>query len=254
MRRLVREESGFTIIEMLVSCALGLIVLGTLGGLVSTAQQTASRTSQRADAAQRGRLAMEQLVQGLRSQVCLQTDASSAQTTIVAGTDTSVTFFAGVDSPNTAATGGLPKAFAPQKRTYTFSSSGTGSITLATYDGTFDGASGLWTFPGTASRNRTIIDTVAARAQTGTSTPAPVFSYYAYKADGTLDEDNPLPTPLAETDLPRVAQIAIAFTSLPTGGSKNPDVQAPFDDNVTLRLLFPAPKTALQNRTAACVI
>jgi type II secretory pathway pseudopilin PulG len=245
MRRLVRDESGFTLMEMIVSLALGMIVLVAILGLVQVSQGSASRTAQRADAAQRGRLAMEQLVQGLRSQVCLQPDASSAQTTIVAATDTSVTFFAGVANPN--ATSGLPNAFAPQKRTYTFSSAQKGAITLDTVDGVFDSGTGLWNFTGTA-RRRAIIDTVAAPPD------GKVFHYYAYKTDGSLDEANPLPTPLAETDLPRVAQVQVSFTARPTGVSSDPRLQSSFDDRVTLRLLFPAPKTALQNRTAACVI
>jgi hypothetical protein len=184
-------------------------------------------------------------VQGMRSQVCLQPDATSAQSTIVAASDTSVTFFAGVTSPGA---GGLPKAFAPQKRTYTYSAA-TGAIKQDTYDGTYSTTTGLWTFPALPSRSRSIVDAVVAPAD------GKVFRYRAYRDDGTLDEATPLPSPLADTDLPRIAQVQIRFTVKPTGGTyKNTRVQSSFDDRVTLRLLFPKPKTALQNRTAACVI
>jgi type II secretory pathway pseudopilin PulG len=245
VRRLVREESGITLVELLVSMLIGLIVLGALLGLVQTAQSTTTRTTNRIDVSQRGRLAMEQIVQGLRSQVCLQADATSAQSTILAATSTSVTFFAGVTSP---AAGGLPSAFAPQKRTYTYSAAAS-AIKQDTYDGTYSSVTGLWNFPALPSRSRALLDGAAAPAD------GQVFHFYAYRDDGTLDEANPLPTPLSETDLPRVAQVQIEFTVKPTGGiNKDTRVQSSFDDRVTLRLLFPKPKTALQNRTAACVI
>jgi prepilin-type N-terminal cleavage/methylation domain-containing protein len=246
MRRLAREESGFTLIELLVSASIGLIVLGALLGMVQVAQNTTMRTTNRIDVSQRGRLAMEQLVQGLRSQVCLQADATSAQSTIIAGSDTSVTFFAGVASPNAPAAGGLPKAFAPEKRTYTFSAA-TGAITQDTYAGTYSATTGLWTFPALPSRKRAILGSAAAPGNA-------VFHYYAYLDDGTLDEAHPLQTPLVESDLARVAQVQIQFTVKPTGGSTDTRLESSFDDRVTLRLLFPKPKTALQNRTAACVI
>jgi len=240
MRRL-SDEQGFTLIEMLVSATLGLIVLGALLGLLQTAQHSTANTTRRTDAAQRGRLAMEQMVQGLRSQVCLQAGAGAAQTTIVSGDKTSVTFFSGIDAPST--TTGLPKSAAPKKRTYTYAN---GKITETAIDGTYVAATGLWDFSA-APRTRTIADAVT------TPKDGTVFSYYVYLADGTLDP-TPMAPPLQPVDLPRIAQVGVSFVAKPSGPGNDPRLQTKFDDRVTLRLLFPAPKTALQNRTAACVI
>lgn len=248
MRRLRRDEAGFTLVEMLVSCVLSVIVLGAVMGLVLTAQRSTTRTTQRTDAAQRGRLAMEQIVQGLRSQVCLQPDADSQASTITAGSKTSVTFYAGMAVPDPAT--GLPQPFKPQRVTYALTTlaDGTQAITQTSVAGAYNALSGLWQFTAAPSARR-VVDGVTAPSD-GT-----VFRYFAYNADGTLDEAHPL-DPLTDDDLPHVAQIEVSFVAKPTGKDAlaDPRVQAAFDDRVTLRLLFPAPKTAVQNRTAACVI
>jgi type II secretory pathway pseudopilin PulG len=242
MRRLRDDQAGLTLVEMLVSMTLGLIVLTGLMALVQTAQRSMTNSTERADATQRGRLAIEQIVQGLRSQVCLKKDAASPQTTIYSATPTSVSFFANIGAPD-AANAGLPKDFAPQLRTYTFAG---GTITEETSDGV-PAAGGTYTFP-TVTRTRQLVTNAA---QAGS---IPVFNYYGYKTDGSID-DLPLnATPFSVADLPKVAKIDVDFVVKPTDNTANTSVQTEFKDSVTLRLLFPAPKTAVQNRTVACAI
>lgn len=242
IRRLRSDQTGMTLVELLVSMTLGLIILTAIMSLVQTSQRVTTTDTERSDATQRGRIAMERLVQGLRSQVCLKADATSPQTTLTAGSDTSVTFFADVTAPDTA-NSGLPTAFAPQQISYTYAA---GSIRQQTSNGVA-ASDGTYTFP-TVIANAVVLTNGAQAGAT------PIFRYYGYNSDGTLDTADPLPTPLAVADLPKVAKIDIDFVAKPTDNSTNTSVQSEFEDSVTLRLLFPAPKTAVQNRTVACTI
>jgi type II secretory pathway pseudopilin PulG len=241
MRRLRTDQAGFTLVELLVSMTLGMIVLTALMALVQTSQRVTTTNTQRSDATQRGRLAMEQIMQGLRSQVCLKASATSPQTTVTAGSDTSITFFANIAAPDKA-NSGLPAPFAPKLITYSY---GGGTITEQASDNTST-AAGVYTFP-TVNRTRTVLTDASQVSAT------PIFRFYGYKTDGSIDS-TPLPTPLAAADLPKVAKIDIDYVSKPTDNTSNTAVQTEFQDSVTLRLLFPAPKTAVQNRTVACSI
>ena len=75
MRRLLdrirREERGFTLVELLVATSLGTVVLLAAGVLSTSMLNAQTRISDRSEAIARGRTAMEQIVQQLRSQVCL---------------------------------------------------------------------------------------------------------------------------------------------------------------------------------------
>jgi prepilin-type N-terminal cleavage/methylation domain-containing protein len=248
MSRLRTDQAGLTLVEMLVSMTLGLIVLTAIMALVQTSQRVTTTNTERSDATQKGRIAMDQMIQGLRSQVCLKADATAPQTTLTAGSDTSVTFFANIATPD-AANSGLPSAFNPKLITFTYNN---GTITQSTSDTVV--VSGAYTFPA-VNRVKQVL-TGAAQAKDTTVTPAvtaPVFRFYGYLTDGSIDP-TPLATPLAAADLPKVAKIDIDYVSKPSDNTSNSAVQVEFEDSVTLRLLFPAPKTAVQNRTVACTI
>ena len=240
MRRLRDNQDGMTLVELLVSMTLGLVILTGIMALVQTSQHVTTTNTERSDATQKGRIAMDQLIQGLRSQVCLKANATAAQTTVTAGSDSSVTFFANIAAPDSAKSG-MPSAFAPKLITFTYA---TGTITQQTYDSVL--VSGAYTFPTLTSTKQIL--TGASQMNT-----TPIFRFYGYKTDGSIDP-TPLPTPLATADLPKVAKIDINYVSKPSDNTTNKRVQVEFEDSVTLRLLFPAPKTAVQNRTVACTI
>jgi prepilin-type N-terminal cleavage/methylation domain-containing protein len=67
----VRDESGFTLVELLVAMTIGTVVLFASFMLVDASTPLAQKTQDRVDAAQRGRLAMEIVGAELRSQVCM---------------------------------------------------------------------------------------------------------------------------------------------------------------------------------------
>jgi Tfp pilus assembly protein PilW len=242
MRRAMSDERGLTLVEMLVTCVLGLIVLTAVLGLVNTSQRVSTTVTERTDTAKRGRLAMERVVQLLRSQVCLKLSTAAAQTTVTDAQNASVSFF--TDIPNQAQAAAA--TLTPDLRTLTIAS-GTLSqkITPST---SFDGE----TFVAGAAGTSYALLTGVGPVTDSTKTVLPYFRYYAYKTDGTLDYDNPLPTPVTQADLTRIAQIEVTFAVKPFDNSTYSGAQSVFDDSVSVRLPFPPPKTTGQNRTVAC--
>ncbi len=77
-----RDDSGFTLVEMLVTIVTGMVViLATLSVLDISISQS-SRTTERVDADQRGRLAMEKILLELHSScIALGTTAVEAGST-----------------------------------------------------------------------------------------------------------------------------------------------------------------------------
>ncbi len=65
------SEAGFTIIELLAAMVVGLMVLMAAFMLLDHATSASNRLSDRQDAVQRGRQALELMTRQLRSQVCL---------------------------------------------------------------------------------------------------------------------------------------------------------------------------------------
>jgi prepilin-type N-terminal cleavage/methylation domain-containing protein len=232
------DQSGFTLVEMLVTCTLGLIVLTAALGLASLSQHSTARITERADDAQRGRVAMEQMVQGLNSQVCAKPTSTASLTPLVYGDSAKLVFYSDIAAPS----GTNATAFAPDQHTYQLTGS-TITDTTAAGVGTYPDV----TFPSATAR-RTIL-TGAAATQS-----LPLFSYYAYQPDGTIDYASPLPTPLSAGDIPRVVAIRIAFAATPSDGSADSRVQVAFDDLVTTSLPVTPPKAPATDWIVSCPI
>ena len=85
------------------------------------------------------------------------------------------------------------------------------------------------TFP-TLTQTRTVLSNAVPQ-----TTGGPIFTYYAYRSDGTIDP-TPLPVPLSSTDLPRVVQVGIAYVVSPAKASGYSPVKSSFQDTVQVRL------------------
>jgi type II secretory pathway component PulJ len=220
--RLRDEERGVTLVEFVVAMALGMVVLIAVFGLVEATQRSSSRITQRIDAAQRGRIAMEQMTQSLRSLVCVQPAGDAAPSLIASGDGSQVTVYAAIQGG--VAGQAAPSPLAPQRRQYRYDAAANMiTETVAPGVGTMPALS----FP-TTRPARTVLADVAAPSG------ATVFSYYTYKADGTIDP-TPLAVPLTDATRNRVVRIGVNFVSRPTGGSKERAVQAPFQNVVSVR-------------------
>jgi prepilin-type N-terminal cleavage/methylation domain-containing protein len=93
-RRLRNDQSGFSLVELLMAMALGSIVLTALmtiflGGISSTVQ-----ISDRVEALQRGRITIDRITTLLDSQTCLLSDSGVGQSPILDGQDSQVAFYA----------------------------------------------------------------------------------------------------------------------------------------------------------------
>jgi prepilin-type N-terminal cleavage/methylation domain-containing protein len=205
----LRQEQGFTLPELLMGMIIGLLVLFAGLSLLDRSTQLAGTTRQRVDATQRGRLAMDAVTQELRSQVCL--DATTAP--IVAGSDTSITFYANTGDANAV----------PQEHVISLTG---GNLVLQKYVG----SGSPLVFPATPTSTRVLLENVAAVSGT------PLFSYYQWGSGTPTLPDSQLTTPLAATDLDNVVKIAVMFTALPDRGFKNTTGSATISDAVFVRL------------------
>ena len=228
IRRRLAEERGFTLIEMLVTVAIGTIVLLGAYTLADAVGRAQTRISDRSESIARGRTAMEQLTQQLRSQVCL----GPGYPALAYGDPNEVTFYA--DLADTT--------FVPQKRDITFSAAA-GTITERDYTGATSSSSTgpPFTFSATPVRTRVILDHV--KPQLSSSGAAlPFFTYYSFDSGNPVRPANLLvDTPsLAATDAARVVQITINFAALPSrGGSSISTAGEPFTANVFVRTADP---------------
>jgi prepilin-type N-terminal cleavage/methylation domain-containing protein len=238
IERLRRDEWGFTLVELLIGMTIGSIVLLAAFKLADVTLGSSKRIEQRADATQRGRNAMEQIVQALRSSVCIK-QSNTAQLLPVSSTSystntESVTFYARIAKPSGTGT----DTFKPLKWTLTYDNAAR-TLTETRIDGTGTYPSIDYSTPVSTTTRRIISNVRRVNSQ-------PVFSYYAYNASGGLDPygaDTPLtanPT-LSATDLAKVAMIRLRFTAGATGaGATNRVSDATFDEAVRLRLVDPS--------------
>lgn len=219
-----RSEAGYTLVELLVAMGIGLVVVTGAFTLIGSAFPLASRTQERVDATQRGRVALDQMLTQLRSQVCID----SSQPPMYDAKDTAVTFHASLGNESSA----------PQRRTLTFSA---GSITEQIVQGT--GTNPAWTFTSTPT-TRTVATGFAQQATT------PLFRYYAYTNAAPYSPTRLLDpvgaASLTAAELKQVVRVDVAFVSNPqrAGARAEP---VPFEGSVLTRTADPMSPAAGPN-------
>jgi prepilin-type N-terminal cleavage/methylation domain-containing protein len=179
--RLRRDEGGFSLVELMMAMALGSLVLTAVMTIFIRGIQASTATTNRVEAAQNGRLAMDRVITLLNSQTCVYANNGTSSPPIVDGQDNSVTFYANLgdvaadpveyriryDAPNKQL---LEDRWAPAKD-----------------------AKGAVTYPGPPTTR--IMATNILPEAAGT----PFFRYYQFVAAGALQgtiDPTPLPTPL----------------------------------------------------------
>jgi Tfp pilus assembly protein PilW len=188
LRRLRHEESGFTLVELLVSCLIGTIVLMATFMMLDSSVVLTGRVTDRVDRTQRARVAMEDITRKLRSQVC----PSAGTPAIISGDAYTVTFYSFMGQ----------RPFVPDKREIAWDTN-TNSIIEKTWAGTGPAPSTTWA--ATPSTRTLLTDVKPPPSNT------PVFAYYATGAA------SPFTVPLSATDLTATSQIKISFVTYAQG-------------------------------------
>ena len=215
----LRDERGFTLVELLVSTSVGVGLLFAAFTLSSAFSHAQTRVSDRSESIARGRTAMEQIVQQLRSQVCL----GPGYPAITYGDNSHMTFYA--DLAN--------RTFVPQRRDLQFAN---GALTENDYTGTATGGQPPFSFSAAPSRTRVILDRLQLQRSGGVDVP--FFRYYSFDGNNPIRPSRLLATPLSANDAQRVVQITVSYQALPSRGGSG-TLAEPFTANVYVRTADP---------------
>jgi prepilin-type N-terminal cleavage/methylation domain-containing protein len=211
----LRNQRGFTLVELLVSMAAGTIVTSTIVMITTVALHNQDRIARRVDANQRARPVMTRMIQELHS-ACV----ASRITPVLAGsTGSSISFLSQQGATVTPT---------PDKHVITLSGT---TLSEQAFPATAGSAPGPWTFSATQ------LTGYPRQLLTNISAPSGVMFRYFGFVNGQLST-TPLPTPLSPTDAALTAIVQISFASSPTSGVSIQDANSPinFTDSADLRL------------------
>ena len=213
----LRDESGTTLVELMVSLMVGMVIFGALTTMVITTMHSSARVAARVDATQRGRVAMVRLMEQLHSS-CVTPEIAPIRT---GSTGNSLQFV----HQTGAAVSPTP--------ILTVVSYASGKLTQSDYAST-GGTSPNWTFSATPSSTRTLLTNVSPISPSTT-----IFSYYRYSA-GTISS-TPQSTPLTAEEAALTVEVRAAISANPLSTPvKDAGVDANVRDSATLRLTPPS--------------
>jgi type II secretory pathway pseudopilin PulG len=222
MNRMVHEERGFTLPELLITCIIAITVSLAAFSLLDFVMRRSGQISTRVETTQRGRTAMDQVTRLLRSQVCAwRSDDATMNTSRSLNDASSTSVGAYADLTNESA-GSAPVL---RSLTYTPGAKG-GTLDESATPGTWAGTKVSYT--GATATTRRVLSNVVLYTPVGSSaTPTPLFRYYRFPnaaelaalPAGTTPQPNvELGTTAALTagELEDVARITVTFRVLST--------------------------------------
>jgi len=218
LHRLRREESGMTLIELLVASTLGIIVITAAFQVLIVGMKGTQRVAAGVDTVQRGRQAMENVTRELRTQICLPT-LTGPQPAILSGDGTTVSFYADLGDEN----------LTPDLRTISFAGN---QITEKTYANTGTTTSPAFSgYPGTPATTRVLATNVVQDGST------PYLRYYKFSTTDPIEPSIQVGASAALTadEKARVVQINVTFVGQPSGPNADPASQAVMDNKVFVR-------------------
>lgn len=219
----LRDQSGFTLIELCVSMIAFIAVFTAIMMMITVATRNQDRISQRVAANQRARPVMQRITNNLHSACVAPRVAPIAP----GSTSTSMTYIAKSGDDVTPV---------PDRRVLTLSGT---TLSEAVYPAT-GGAAPSWTFSGTSSSNTSLMTNVSAPGGVA-------FRYYDY-VGGALNP-TPLPVPLTAANAARAAHVSVTLSIAPARGVSNFDTKSPItlSDSVDLRLESASQTTGQDN-------
>lgn len=218
----LRQQHGFTLVELLAVMLIGGIVLAGVASLMQVVLRQSTAIIGRTDASQRGRLVMDQMTRDLRSQVCIDLGQPSAKPALVAADRNSVTFHADLSDGTRT----------PVKRQISYEAANL-RIVQRDYPATSLLGAVPTVFSGTP-QERTLLQNVTAPGGVGD-----FFSFRKYTGSGLYATDTvvvPGATALNGADLASVARITVAMDVRP-GNADNGKIVTQLQDSVLVRNL-----------------
>jgi type II secretory pathway pseudopilin PulG len=194
LSRLRRDESGFTLVELLTAMTIGMVILMAAALLLDRATALSQEVSNRQEALQRGRLAMETMVRDLRSQVCLGDETEP----ITVADSNKVTFYIDLSDGSKNIQQRTLRYEPTEKKIYEDVYTGSGVYPNLTFS---------------LSQTRLLISGVIPIVDNGVTRP--VFRYYAFKPGGLPGDLELLPAPLTTDNAVRTVLMKVGFTVMP---------------------------------------
>jgi type II secretory pathway pseudopilin PulG len=217
LRRRLADESGYTIVEMVITCVLSLIVAGSAMAVLDRAYAHNNDIQRRTESLQIARTAVDESIRRLRNEVCLNDDPP-----VTAANGTSVTYYADFSDA-------MPTAY-PERHTLSLDTS-TGTLSDATYT----------TTTGTAASYTLASTRVIAKGVTQ-SGATPLLRFYGYDTSVTPPTATRLLNTgsgsVADTELPNIARIVVTLTAT-APGITSPTLAATATDEAFVRLTDP---------------
>lgn len=222
--KLVREESGFTLVELLVTMLSATVIFTAITMMITTGLRNQDRISRRIDAGSRVRPVLTHVIQELHSACVAQhvapiiaNGSASGQN---ASTGTQISFIS--ESGN---------AVNPVPDQHVISLSGT-TLSESVYPATGGAQPGPWTFSTTPSSTTQLLTQVSAP-------PGGMFQYFDF-VNGALDTTAST-VPLSATDAARSSVVKVTMSSAPGRGTRttsswDPNSSLVVSDSVDLRL------------------
>jgi type II secretory pathway pseudopilin PulG len=223
-RRLRSDDAGFTLVELLTAMTIGMLLLFAALMLLDHSTALTKQITDRQDAVQRGRQAMELMVRDLRSQVCLGDETEP----ITVARDDRVTFYADLSDGTTDV----------QQRTIRYDAA-TKSLIEDIHIGT--GTYPDLVYPAAPTRSRLLLANVEPVVDTGV--PRPILRFYAFRDGGVPGDLEQLATPLIADDAIRTVMVKIAFVALPDGVRPRSQDATMLESDVYVRLADPSTPT-----------
>jgi prepilin-type N-terminal cleavage/methylation domain-containing protein len=225
----LRDQRGFTLVELMVGVAIGSIVMLAIFALLDTSVKQSGKVSARVDSTQRGRTAMERITRELRSQVCFLAPGQSTPASIASAGPYSITYYA-FNGSTTGQTGVLRA----ERRTITWNPNNNSIEQTIEQPSPATGPVTGWLPVKTRTIASSIMPPKAAAPATGSG---PIFEY---RPTTPINGTDPAfsGNPLTAADLRRVSRINVRFESIPTtAASKKPTTS--FDSQVFVRSADP---------------
>lgn len=247
LRARLGDERGFTLIEMVMATALGMVVFTVALNVFDNGRRASARVQDRTEVVQRGRTTMETLTKELHSQTCL----GPGYPAIVYADANRVTFYANVGPADwnrayPAAPITDPATFRPERFDLVFANSTVTEyayLPLTSTSWVPPANPAGWTpgYSATPIRTR-VLATNLTTAKDAQGNAVPFFRYYAFSASDPIEPTNLLTAPLSDADRSRTVQILLSFVAHPANPQSD-FVSTTFQTQVYARTADPTDPT-----------